>query len=154
MLARGLSVHVVTNADPVVVADKLAALAPAGLPRLHVHGDARKFLIVPASRPDDRLAALPAERRLPGLARPLLLRRGRYFDVLTSIWAECGARPAETLVCGDIFELDLALPADLGAEVYLVRRETTYAYETDAVAALGARGSIGEGLGGVLQRCR
>ena len=154
VLARGLSVHVVTNADPVVVTDKLAGLAPAGLPRLRVRGDARKFLIGPPSRPDPRFAALPAERRLPGLARPLLLQRGRYFDVLTSIWAESGAGPAETLVCGDIFELDLALPAELGAHVHLVRRETTYAYETDAVAALGARGGVGEGLAGSLERCR
>ncbi len=152
LVARGLAVHVVTNATGAVVADKLAALAPAGLDRIRVHGDAAKFVVGPPAMPDARFDRLPAERRLPGLDRPLLLGRGRYFDALASIWAEAGAGPETTLVCGDIFELDLAMPAELGAHVHLVRRETTYRYELDAVAALGARGGVSEGLGAVLGR--
>jgi hypothetical protein len=154
LLVPGRFVHVVTNADPDVVGEKLRALAPAGLHRLRLHGDARKFLVGAPSRPDARFAALPAERRLPGLERPLLLHRGSYFDVLASIWKDTETGPAETLVCGDLFELDLALPAELGAHVHLVRRETTYAYETDAVAALGSRGYAGEGLTAVMETWR
>lgn len=152
LLARGLSVHVVTNAAAGIARAKLAALAPAGFERLQIRGDARKFLIGPPSRPDARFARAPRERRLPGLARPVLVERGRYFDALAAIWAETGADPETTLVCGDIFELDLALPAELGAHVHLVRREKTYAYELDAVTALGARGGASEGLTAVLER--
>jgi hypothetical protein len=82
----------------------------------------------------------------------MLLGRGRYLDVLASIWAETGTGPEETLVCGDIFELDLGLPAEMGAHVHLIRRETTYAYERDAVAALGARGGSSAGLDALLAR--
>ena len=152
LLARDLAVHVVTNADPDVAAAKLRTLAPDVHPRIQVHGDARKFLVGPPSRADDRWARVPGERIVPGLARPVLLHRGRYFDALAAIWAETGARPATTLVCGDIFELDLALPAELGAHVHLVRRERTHAYEIDAVRALGDRGGVSEGLKALLDR--
>jgi phosphoglycolate phosphatase-like HAD superfamily hydrolase len=152
LLGRGLAVHVVTNAPAGVVAEKLAGLVPPGLGRVHIQGDACKFLIGPSARPDERFAGLPTEKRLPGLGRPALLRRGRYFDALLRIWDETGAGPESTLVAGDIFELDLALPAELGAAVHLVRRASTYPYETDAVAALGARGGTSEGLLALLER--
>ncbi len=146
LLARGLPVHVITNADTDVAVAKLGTLAPGVHQRLHVRGDARKFLI------DNRWEGVPAERRVPGLARPLLLRRGRYHDALAAIWAATGAHPGNTLVCGDVFELDLALPAELGAHVHLVRRERTHAYELSAVSALGARGGVSDGLAAILDR--
>ena len=152
LLARLPTVYVVTNAATEVATRKLAELAPEGLERLRIRGDAGKFMIGPPSRPDPRFAAIPREKRLPGLARPVLLERGRYFDALAAIWAESGAGPESTLVCGDIFELDLALPAELGAHVHLVERETTYRYERDAVHALGARGGVSEGLTALLER--
>lgn len=152
LLARVPSVHVVTNAAPEVAVRKLAELAPEGKERLRVRGDARKFAIGPASSPDPRFARVPRERRLRGLDRPVLLTRGPYFDALASIWAESGARPETTLVCGDIYELDLALPAELGASVHLVRRERTFAYEQEAVDALGARGAVSDGVEALLER--
>ncbi len=150
LLARVPSVHVVTNAAPEVAVRKLAELGPEG--NLRVRGDARKFAIGPASSPDPRFARVPRERRLRGLDRPVLLTRGPYFDALASIWAESGARPETTLVCGDIYELDLALPAELGASVHLVRRERTFAYEQEAVDALGARGAVSDGIEALLER--
>ena len=152
LLARGTPVHFVTNAATSAAQEKLAELAPAGLERLHIRGDARKFHVAPPSRPDPRFDALPAERRVPGLDRPVLLRRGRYFDALAAIWAETGARPESTLVCGDIWELDLAMPAELGAHVHLIQRERTYAYEIEQVNALGPRGGVTEGLDALLER--
>jgi phosphoglycolate phosphatase-like HAD superfamily hydrolase len=152
LLARDIAVRVVTNAATDVATAKLAALAPAGLERLRIRGDARKFLVTAPSRLDDRFARVPAEVHMPGLARPLLLGRGRYFDALADIWAETGALPETTLVAGDVFELDLALPAELGAHVHLVRRDRTHAYEIDAVGALGARGGVSEGIAALLDR--
>jgi phosphoglycolate phosphatase-like HAD superfamily hydrolase len=152
LLARGLPVCFVTNAPAEVAEAKLDTLALADRARLMIRGDACKFLIGPPSRPDARMDRLPTEKRLPGLARPLLLQRGRYFDALAAIWETTGARPETTLVCGDIFELDLALPAELGAQVHFIKRPRTHAYELDALAALGDRGGVSEGLAAVLER--
>lgn len=152
LLARGLPVCFVTNAPAAVAEAKLDSLALAHRARLMIRGDACKFLIGPPSRPDARMARVPKEKHLPGLQRPLLLERGRYFDALAAVWEATGARPETTLVCGDIFELDLALPAELGAQVHLVKRERTYAYELDALAALGDRGGVSDGLSALLDR--
>jgi phosphoglycolate phosphatase-like HAD superfamily hydrolase len=152
LLGRGLPVCFVTNAPAEVAEAKLDTLALAHRARLMIRGDACKFMIGPPSRPDARMARLPTEKRLPGLSRPLLLQRGRYFDALAAVWEATGARPETTLVCGDIFELDLALPAELGAHVHFVKRARTHAYELDAVAALGERGGVSEGLAAVLER--
>lgn len=154
LLARAPAVCVVTNAAAEVAARKLSSLGPEGMAKLKVRGDARKFSVGPAARGDDRFRALPREVRFPGLARPVLLQRGRYFDALSALWEETGAAPDRTLVCGDIFELDLALPAALGASVHLMRRPRTFAYEIDAVAALGARGGASDDLSALLDRVR
>ena len=90
---------------------------------------------------------------LEGLsARPLYLRRGKYFEVLRAIWEKTGATPSSTLVCGDLYELDLAMPALLGAHVQLVMREDTPEYERNALAALGDRARAGPALSELLQR--
>ena len=152
LLGRGLPVCFVTNAPAEVAQAKLDTLALAERARLSVRGDACKFMIGPPSRPDARMARVPREKRLPGLTRPLLLERGRYFDALAAVWETTGARPETTLVCGDIFELDLALPAELGAHVHFVKRPRTHAYELDALAALGDRAGVSDGLAAVLAR--
>ena len=152
LLERVPHVRFVTNAAEDVAQRKLATLAPRGLEKLGVRGDARKFLIGPASAPDPRFFQIPKSKQLPGLARPVLLERGRYFDALAAIWRETGSRPETTLVCGDIFELDLALPAELGAHVHFIRRERTFAYELDAIRALGRRGGASDTLMPLLER--
>jgi FMN phosphatase YigB (HAD superfamily) len=152
LLTRLPAVYVVTNAATEDATRKLGELAPAGFDRVRIRGDAGKFLIGAPARPDPRFSAVPAQKQVPGLSRPVLLSRGRYFDALAAIWAESGAGPESTLVCGDIFELDLALPAELGAHVQLVRRDNTFAYEEDAVRALGERGRVGDGIAELLRR--
>jgi len=150
--ASGLPTYVVTNSSTQVVEHKLHELAPAGLERLQVIGDAQKYIIAEASDSDPRFAAVPEERRLAGLERAIFPRRGRYFDALARIWQETGATPADTLVCGDIYELDLAMPIELGLLVHLVTGPTTAPYERAAVSALGARGSSGDRISDVLAR--
>jgi FMN phosphatase YigB (HAD superfamily) len=152
LTSTGLPIYVVTNSSTQVVAQKLRELAPAGLERLNVIGDAQKFVVAEASDMDTRFDTVPEEQRLDGLERPVYPRRGRYFDALARIWRETGVRPADTLVCGDIYELDLSLPIELGLQVHLVTGPATTGYERAAVARLGERGGSGERISDVLAR--
>ena len=155
LLGTGLPVHIVTNAHTDAVEAKLTKLAPRGRERLRVSGNARKFLIEPPEPSDAVFDAVPETTRVEGaLVRPIHLRRGRYYEALRRIWTETDTSPATTLVAGDIFELDLALPAALGASVQFVARANTLEYERRAIAALGARGGMDPSLRAILPRLR
>jgi len=151
LLATGKPVHVVTNSHTDAVQRKLDELAPRGRERLMVHGAAKKYVITEPAEPDPRFEGLPETQQLEGLDRPVLLRRGLYFDVLKSVWAQHRLEPERLLVCGDIYELDLALPAALGMAIQLVCRAGTPGYERRAVAELPA-GGVSEHLRSVLDR--
>jgi hypothetical protein len=155
VLASGVPVFVVTNSQTEHVKAKLRELAPEGLEHLSVRGDARKFVVAEPERAAvgwrELWAEVPAEMRIPGLSRPIHLRRGHYFDILTRIWDETHTRPEATLVCGDIFELDLALPARLGARIHLVARPQTPEHERRA-ARTTPGGSVSQELVGLLER--
>jgi phosphoglycolate phosphatase-like HAD superfamily hydrolase len=155
LLATGLPVTVVTNAHTDLVEKKLDQLAPKGRERLQVSGDARKFLLDPPDAPDARFDSVPETQVMDGaLRRPIYLRRGRYFEALKRVWDSTGTRPEQTLVAGDIYELDLALPAALGAHVQLVARDNVLPYELKAVHALGIRGGVDRSLRALLPRLR
>ncbi len=154
LLDTGLPVHVVTNAHTATVEAKLTKLAPRGRERLQVSGDARKFLIEPPSAPDAVFAALPETMQVEALVRPVHLRRGHYYDALRRIWNATDTSPETTLVAGDIYELDLSMPAALGAHVQLVARANTLEYERRGIAALGSRGGMDPSLRAILPRLR
>lgn len=155
LLATGLPVAVVTNAHTELVEAKLTRLAPRGRERLTVYGDARKFQLEDAVPKDARFDALPEALHLDGvLGRPVYLRRGRYFAALQRIWDATHTGPESTLVAGDIYELDLAMPAALGAHVQLVERANVLPYERAAVERLGARGGVDPSLRAILPRLR
>ncbi|MDB4957047.1 MAG: hypothetical protein JWO36_4616 [Myxococcales bacterium] len=135
---------IVTNSDSHAVAGKVAALdreAP-GVAWLtsRVRGHARKFDV------DDDWTLAPAELAVPGLDRPVLLRRRAYYEILHSVVEAAGVTFAELVVVGDIFELDLAMPLALGARVGLVASPRTPSYERAFVAS-HPRGMIIEDLG-------
>ena len=134
---------IVTNSDTHAVAGKVAALdreAP-GVAWLtsRVRGQARKFDV------DDDWTFAPAELVVPGLDRPVLLRRRAYYDILKSVVDAAHGSFAELVVVGDIFELDLAMPLALGARVGLVATPRTPPYERAFVTA-HPRGRIIEDL--------
>ncbi|MBK7538341.1 MAG: hypothetical protein IPI49_23855 [Myxococcales bacterium] len=137
------AVFVVTNSDTHAVASKIATLDREypGVARLtaRVHGFARKFDLDPA------WDGVAPELTLPGLDRPVLLRRRIYHDMLAQVVAEAQGTFAELCVVGDIFELDLALPLALGARVGLVRGARTPEYELAFVRA-HPRGRVIEDL--------
>ena len=138
---RGRDTYVVTNSGTAHVARKLHALdegtGEAAWLADRVHGDAGKFVV------DDAWDDVPAELRIPGLVRPVLVRRRSYHDVLRRL---CGGRWSDLVVVGDIFELDLALPLVLGARVGLVASAFTPPYERAYVAS-HPRGRVLDALG-------
>jgi len=151
LLATGLPVYVVSNSATNVVSRKIEKLLEGPGPRPTVRGNARKAFVEEPDELDDRFASLPETQALDGLARPVYLRRGRYYEVLRQIWRETATTPERTLLVGDIYELDLAMPHHLGVSVHLVLGETTADYERRFVASLPT-GSVSESLAGVVPR--
>lgn len=153
IVALGRPVFVVTNSFADAVGQKLATLAPRGADKITIFGDAKKYVIADADPTDDAFRALPESLEIPGLPRPVLLRRGRYYDVLRQIWASVGTGPAGTIVCGDIYELDLAMPSQLGTQIQLVSGRGTAPYEEAAVRKL-PNGGVHPELSAIVDRLR
>lgn len=130
LAVRDVPVYVVTNSHTDAVRRKVCAIGtPDGgdnqLDWLveRVHGRAKKYVL------DDEFDAVDESLALPGLGRPVLLRRRHYHDVVDGLRAQVGCAWSDVLVVGDIFELDLALPLSLGARVALVCNAFTPAWE-------------------------
>lgn len=128
----GTPTYVVTNSHTDAVQDKVRALSgKAGdLDWLveRVHGRAKKYVL------DDGFDAVNEALALPGLDRPVLLRRRLYHDVLDQLRSAEGAAWSDVVVVGDIFELDLALPLAMGARVGLLANDFTPTWEQDFLA--------------------
>jgi hypothetical protein len=90
-----------------------------------VTGRAQKYRI------DDAFEVVVPHLQLPGLRRPILLRRRYYHDTLRRLLDEVGADWADLCVAGDIFELDLSLPLAMGARVALLTNAHTPAWERE-----------------------
>ncbi len=150
LVRASVPVFVVTNSKTEHVEAKLDELAPKGRKQIAVHGNARKFVLTEPEAPDDAWRRVPSQREVAGLSRPIYLHRGAYYEQLRRIWQETGTSAASTLVCGDIFELDLALPSELGARVHLVARPDTPEYERGA-ARSRVGGSVSQDLSGLLE---
>ncbi len=129
-LLRGLEgtwTYIITNSHTDPVREKVRQLGgPDGdLDWLveRVYGRARKYVI------DDSFDAVPVSTTLPGLGRPVLLRRRLYHDAIAKLLDSAELGWSDLLVVGDIFELDLALPLYMGARVGLVVNPFTPDYE-------------------------
>lgn len=144
ILDKQIPTFVVTNSRTDVVAKKLDQLNLPRRKELTVIGEAKKFWVTPAQPTDPRFDALAEFEKSPRLGRPIYLRRGKYFEALAKIWQQSGATPAETAVFGDIYELDLALPAALGCKILLARAPRTLPYEEERVTQ--AKGHVVQAL--------
>ena len=161
LASQRVRVGFISNSDGTAVGARLTDLLTANpklRARIHVHGNAAKFTIkelpLESKNPHRaRFDALPGAQAIEGVGRPVYLRRAAYFEALCGMYQafdEPGFPIADTLVCGDIWELDLAMPAALGAQVHLIERAApypTYDYE---------RAQVGKGvsrdLKGLLKR--
>ncbi len=131
-LSGCLAPYIVTNSHTDPVCAKIRTLMgddEGWQSWLHVVGDARKYMV------DPDFTAVPESMVIPGLSRPVLLRRRNYHAVLERVLHHHGAGWEHLLVIGDIFELDLALPLALGARVVLVVNDHTPTYERALLAA-------------------
>jgi phosphoglycolate phosphatase-like HAD superfamily hydrolase len=153
LCAGGYHVCVVTNSHMQAVAAMLDSLSFRGRHEVIVRGDAGKFSICGTGAADARFESLPEVVEWQEVGRAIHLRRGRYFDLLRATWDKTGTDPASTLVVGDVFELDLAMPAALGTHVHLVTRPGTMPHE-ERLARKLARGDADARLTAILERVR
>ena len=165
LVASGRTVAIVTNSSTEAVAKKLDQFDPSlryvrgerpGPGEIALFGNARKFSLDAPKKLRPQFAKLKASIRVAGLSRPVYLRRGPYYDALCKIWTNPEKDAARTLVCGDIYELDLALPEALGCQVQLVARgESTPRWAREHVAGISrGRGQCDDALSAVLGRLR
>lgn len=164
LLGRGVRLCFISNSSTGTIKRRLKDLfgSESAADRILVRGDAAKFLVqepiweTPPSEMLELFQSLPGEVKSTGadLKRPIYLRRGSYFRAICDVIQDDRAQLSQTLFCGDIWELDLALPAAFGASIHLLERAepfATYPYEYSALADLGRRGQRSRDLDGLLR---
>ena len=138
----GTETYVITNSHTKPVQNKIRSLAADGGDAAEldwlverVFGSAKKYVVDPDWDGVDESMAMP------GLQRPVLLRRRLYFEALDRLRVGAGIGWEDVVVVGDIFELDLCLPLAMGGRVGLFANPFTPPYEVDYLAA-HPRGAI------------
>ena len=165
----GIRIHIISNTSSKSIRGRsvqLLGYQSSVLSQVSVQSGGAKFRICELSwdRPEPlemktqrQFVALPAsswhalEKRL---GRPIYLRRGAYFEALYAAWVGSVELVSSTVFCGDIWELDLAMPAALGANLHHLDRASpfgTYEYEIEATAKCGSRGKRSDTLMGLLE---
>ena len=168
LVERGIRLHFVSNSSTAMITRRLQELLadhPLLQGKIAVQSDAGKFRIgelnwenqdafLPEAR--KKFEALPAASDVEyskSVGRPIYLRRGSYFDAIYRVLGgDIGLIP-NTVFCGDIWEMDLAMPYALGACVHLIDRAApfdTYDFEKNAAAAGGVRAKTSGDLTGLL----
>ena len=128
--ANPLYTIVVTNSHTIPVQEKIRLLGTEHNIDFtwlinRVVGSARKYVI------DDSITTLPESLSIPNLERPIYVRRSQYHTILSGILQDYNSTWQDTIVLGDIFELDLSLPLSMGATVGLMQNPFSPQYEVD-----------------------
>jgi hypothetical protein len=132
LIEGGVQLHFVSNSSTVVIAGRLQDLLAnrsSLRDRISVQSDAGKFRVCELEW-DEKMSSLsPAARKrfeaLPtawnggkianAIGRPVYLRRAAYFGAISRVLGGNFALLPKTVFCGDIWEMDLAMPYALGA---------------------------------------
>ncbi len=119
-------VVIVTNSRIAGVERKLAMLGDK-YTSIPVVGNARKNAL------DLGWYGVDESIRPVGYERDVYLRRKLYWNTLTRLMRKKGLKPHNVLVIGDIYEMDLALPAQIGMRIMLAAKPSTPSFERNAV---------------------
>ncbi len=166
LLEHGVQLHFVSNTGTKFINRRLRDLFGDRLPaKISVQSGAEKFRICELSWGDQAAVSAEAARRFQALPvaygerpfleteRPIYLRRGTYFEAINRALDGDFDALTRTVFCGDIWEMDLAMPYALGAKVHLLDRAApfdTYSYERQALVEYGDRGKTSADLSGLL----
>jgi hypothetical protein len=168
LVEHGVQLHFVSNSSTTFISRRLRDLCGDGNPvaaKISVQSDAGKFRICELNWDDQAALSVEAKQRFQALPvaygegllteteRPIYLRRGAYFEAINRVFAGDFDTLTKTVFCGDTWEMDLAMPYELGAKVHLLDRAApfeTYRYEKQALVAYGARGKTSPDLSGLL----
>lgn len=165
LLQKNVSVHFVSNSDPQMIKHRLQDLwGGSQLPKtIFFHGNASKYNISEVDAEDKAgwtkqlkqiYDQVPAVQPSVSIGRPLYLRRGSFFSIIATIFNNDLSKLSSSIFCGDVWELDLALPATLGANIHLIERAApfnTYAYERKLSLIKKGQGKISADLSGLLE---
>jgi beta-phosphoglucomutase-like phosphatase (HAD superfamily) len=160
LLNKGIKVHFVSNTSSATILKRLSELFTELPKGLSVQSGAAKFSISELSF-DSKISNelkkkfehVPVAHSAQHIGRPVYLRRSYYFEALCAALDNDLHKLHSTVVCGDIWEMDLAMPHELGANIHLVERASpfdTYPFERDAVTAAKSRGKVSHDLRGLL----
>jgi hypothetical protein len=151
-IGNGTEIWFISNSGTTYIEKRILELIQPGDPlraSVKVQSDAGKFKVCELPWEHDPLlnasgrdlfSRMPAALPSAELGRPIYLKRGSYFHALSRAFGGDFSALSTTLFCGDIWELDLAMPRMLGARVHLLERASpfdTYDYERRALAAEG-----------------
>jgi hypothetical protein len=168
LVEHGVQLHFVSNSSTAFISRRLHDLFGDNNPvaaKISVQSDAGKFRICELNWDDQAAVSVEAKRRFQALPvaygekllteteRPIYLRRGAYFEAINRVLSGDFDALTNTVCCGDIWEMDLAMPHALGARVHLLDRAApfeTYPYERQALAGYGDRGKTSADLSGLL----
>lgn len=163
LLKKNIGIHFVSNSGTAMIHGRLQELWAGDTlpPQITVQSDAGKFRICELPWDTDSIPAgvksifeaVPATYDKVNPGRPVYLRRGSYFAAICNVFNNDVSKLKSTVFCGDIWEMDLALPHALGANVHLVTRASpfdTYPYELEAMSQSGSRGKVSQDLSGIL----
>ena len=172
LLNKGIKLHFISNSGTEKVKARVADLF-TGIPEnVTVTGNAAKFRICGLNWDnnfsEDQSQKLPADIQklftdLPAefeksncgdLKRPVYLQRGSYFEAIYNTLGEKIKDLSTSLFCGDICEMDLAMPYYMGGNIHLIEREEPfpiYAYEKNIISSCGTRAKMSPDLNGIME---
>jgi hypothetical protein len=153
-----LAVYILTNSGVDGTLSRISRYgnsAVAELMHCRVIGNAGKHIV------DSTLEGTSARKRIPGLDRNIYLLRPIYLAALRRLTQDHCIEWRQMVVIGDIFEMDLAMPLQLGAKVMLATHYYTPQYEIDYLSSIDSarviqsldevlpaiRGWFGQGIG-------
>ena len=163
ILNQNIRLTFISNTNSATITDRLKTLLSVkDLPNgLSVKSSAEKYkiteLVFDSKIPADlqkQFQQLPPVHAHTQIGRPVYMRRGMYFEAICAAFNNDLSRLPTTVFCGDIWEMDLAMPYQLGANINLVERASpfdTYEYEYKASLADPKRGKVSNDLTGLLE---